>query len=153
MKVDEKFQATDLREFSGFPEQPQEEPSYYAVIPLYILEDKELSFAAKVLYGEITALTKKEGYCYATNKYLAQRIGSSENYVIEIVKELRNKNHIECDTQKNAEGTFRKIFLTLQPTRVNTIALTGVNTITPHIDNTNKIIYNNIVTKNKKQTR
>ena len=42
--------------------------SYYAIIPAYIRYNKELKFGERLMYGEITALSNKEGYCYAKNK-------------------------------------------------------------------------------------
>lgn len=49
----------------------QNKPSYYAIIPSVVRYCEELKFAERLLYGEITALTGKEGYCFATNKYFA----------------------------------------------------------------------------------
>lgn len=45
--------------------------NYYAIIPASIRYNKELKFAERLLYGEITALTNKEGYCFASNRYFA----------------------------------------------------------------------------------
>ena len=49
----------------------QKQPSYYAIIPSEVRYCEELKFAERLLYGEITALAGKEGYCFATNKYFA----------------------------------------------------------------------------------
>ena len=39
-------------------------PSYYAVIPADVRYDKRLKANEKLMYGEITCLSQKEGYCY-----------------------------------------------------------------------------------------
>ena len=47
-------------------------PSYYAIIPSNVRYCEELKYPERLLYGEITALAGKEGYCFATNKYFAE---------------------------------------------------------------------------------
>lgn len=50
-----------------------EEPvNYYAIIPATVRYNQELKFAERLLYGEITALTNKRGYCFATNRYFSE---------------------------------------------------------------------------------
>ena len=77
--------------------------SYYAIIPANVRYDEELTDKAKLLYGEITALSNKEGYCFATNKYFANLYKRTnraiqnaisklqENGYINVVKEIRYK--------------------------------------------------------------
>ena len=48
---------------------------YYSIIPATILFNKELKATAKLLYALITALSNKEGYCFASNKYLGEKLG------------------------------------------------------------------------------
>ena len=46
--------------------------SYYAVIPATVRYDEDLPFGAKMLYGEITALSNQRGYCFAQNAHFAK---------------------------------------------------------------------------------
>ena len=48
---------------------------YFAVIPATVLFNNQLKPNAKLLYALITALSNKEGYCYASNKYLGEKLG------------------------------------------------------------------------------
>ena len=48
---------------------------YFAVIPATVLFNNELKPNEKLLYALITALSNKEGYCYASNKYLGEKLG------------------------------------------------------------------------------
>jgi hypothetical protein len=56
-------------------------PSYYGIIPAEIRYDVRLKPNAKLLYSEITALSNKEGFCWASNSYFAKLYGVSVNTV------------------------------------------------------------------------
>lgn len=50
-----------------------EHPNYFSVLPATVRYDKRLGKPnAKILYSEITALSTKDGYCYASNSYFAK---------------------------------------------------------------------------------
>lgn len=66
---------------------------YYINIPQKVAEAK-ISFGAKVLYGQINRLSSKEGYCYASNKYLGGLLNVSERTVSRMIGELKQSNFI-----------------------------------------------------------
>lgn len=88
------------------------EPHYFAVVPMEVLERKDLNANAKLLYGEITGLTRRSGYCIATDKYIAERIGLSKKSIQKLMQELAGKDLIRRSTNKTSKGTYRKIYLT-----------------------------------------
>ena len=55
-------------------------PNYYAIIPAGV-RYSAIKPNAKLLYGEITALANKKGYCFATNKYFAELYSVNKNTI------------------------------------------------------------------------
>ncbi|GIW67935.1 MAG: hypothetical protein KatS3mg096_803 [Candidatus Parcubacteria bacterium] len=88
------------------------EPHLFAIIPVEILERRDLSANAKLLYAEIVALTRKSGYCIATDEYLGQRLGLERRTIQNLLVDLESKNLIKRETEKGGKGTFRRIYLT-----------------------------------------
>lgn len=80
------------------------QPSFYAIIPATVRYDKDLNPNAKLLYGEITALCKREGYCWASNSYFAELYGVSKVTISRWVKNLIDKGYIVSDI-KYKEGS------------------------------------------------
>ena len=78
----------------------KESPSYFAIIPAHIRYDHDLCPNAKLLYGELTALTQKEGYCWASNKYFAELYGVDERTITRWLTALSDKGYIEIDSKK-----------------------------------------------------
>lgn len=73
----------------------EREPTYYALIPSNVRYDKELCPNAKLLYGEITALTNQNGCCWAGNKYFSELYGTSKNTISRWLKQLKDKGYIK----------------------------------------------------------
>jgi hypothetical protein len=82
----------------------KEKPNYYAIIPADVRYDNELKDKAKLLYGEITSLSDKYGYCYASNKYFAELYGVTVTTISLLIKNLVEKGYIESEI-KYKEGS------------------------------------------------
>ena len=65
----------------------ENKPNYYAIIPADVRYSK-ITPNAKLLFAEITALTNKEGYCWANNNYFAELYDVEKRSVQNWLKEL-----------------------------------------------------------------
>lgn len=83
--------------------------NYYAIIPAVVRYDNELTDKAKLLYGEITCLCSKEGYCFATNNYFAKLYRCTTRAIQNTISKLQERGYIRVVIENNFE---RKIFLT-----------------------------------------
>jgi hypothetical protein len=83
-------------------------PSYYAVIPATVRYNENITPNAKLLYGEITALSNKFGYCIATNIYFAKLYNTKEITVIRWINSLKEEEFIYTELTSNRN---RKIFI------------------------------------------
>jgi hypothetical protein len=83
-------------------------PNYYSITPAEVRYSKKLCANAKLLYGEISALTNKEGFCWASNNYFAKLYGVSNTSISLWVKQLRDEGFVEYEVLDNYT---RKLFL------------------------------------------
>ena len=77
-----------------------DKPNYYAIIPADV-RYSNLKPNAKLLYGEITALSGKLGYCYASNNYFADLYGVSKNTVSRWISDLNKLGFINIEVERN----------------------------------------------------
>ena len=68
--------------------------NYFAIIPGAVRYDPDLNYFAKLLYGEISALANKEGYCYANNAYFEHLYSVSESTIIRMINQLVEKEYL-----------------------------------------------------------
>ena len=94
-----------------------EQPNYYAIIPATIRYNNKLKSAEKLLYGEITALTNKKGYCYAQNKYFANLYQVRNETVSRWISHLQELGYIEIKIIRNdkKEIVSRNIYILDSP--------------------------------------
>lgn len=89
-------------------------PGYYAIIPSSVRYCSSLKFAERLLYGEITALLNKEGYCFATNRYFSDLFGVIPGTVSRWISHLEKLGFIKIELIRNDKKEIiqRKIFIT-----------------------------------------
>ena len=79
----------------------------YVEVPMIVLLDEDISSTSKLLMGLITTLTMKEGFCYASNKYLSNLMKVSRRTITSCISSLKRKNYIKVENDPN----MRKIYL------------------------------------------
>jgi hypothetical protein len=91
----------------------KESPNYYSIITADVRYSKDLSFFEKVLYSDITALSNKNGYCNASNKYFAKIFGKSVSTITRAISNLVEHGFLEnvLIRDENNEITERKLYL------------------------------------------
>ena len=85
----------------------KENPTYYANIPANV-RYSNLKPNAKLLYGEITALSNKLGYCFASNSYFAELYGVSKNTVSRWIGDLNKLGFITVQIERNSNNQITK---------------------------------------------
>lgn len=87
--------------------EPTENPGFFAIIPA-IVRYADITPNAKLLFGELTALTNREGYCWANNSYFSKLYGVSERTISRWIEELFENKFINVIIEKKY---LRKIYL------------------------------------------
>jgi len=126
-------------------------PSYYAVIPANVRYDKRLKANEKLLYGEITCLCQKEGYCWSTNKHFADLYSVSNTSISKWISSLVEIGYVNLkliykEGSKEIDKRYLSIVQYPIEEKLNTPIeekLKGNNTST---------INNTSITKNKTET-
>lgn len=91
--------------------------SYYAIIPATVRYDSRLKPAEKLIYGEITSLTNKMGYCFAKNKYFADLYNVTNHTVSQWISHLEKLGYvyIELIRTDKKEIQERRIYIRDSP--------------------------------------
>jgi len=135
-----------------------EQPNYYAIIPANV-RYADISSSTKLLYGEITALCNKEGYCWANNSYFSNLYQVSKFTVSRWISELRDNGFIIVDIIKQEVGqeVSRKIIikeqylLTKTATPIDENRKRGIDENRKDNNTSNNIKKNNIIKDFEKQ--
>ena len=94
---------------------------YYSIIPSTVLNDKNLTATAKILYSHILSLSNNKGVCDASNDYLISITFVSERTLKRDLRQLKDNDYIKLDYKqfkrrviypiwKIAPSTMKKAF-------------------------------------------
>lgn len=129
-------------------------PNYYAVLSADVRYDTNLSPQEKILYAEITALTNKDGVCFAGNKYFASLYSLTDVTISRQLSHLEEYGYIKIAYDKEG-ASVRKRYITINK-NVNGKAVSlnkNVNrTINKNVKDNNTsilILYNNNINATK----
>lgn len=93
----------------------KERPGYFAIIPAEVRYDNELPPGARILYGELTALARAEGFAWASNRYFAELYQCDENTISRWVSALAERGHVRVEVSQTEGGYQRKIWIKAAP--------------------------------------
>ena len=123
-----------------------EKPNFYSILTADVRYSTELNDFQKILISEITALTYKHGFCFASNSYFAKTFNKSVVSISRNISKIKKLGfiNIEIDTKK---GNHRRIYLLSNKSiPINTNDKRGINTNDKTYNNTS---INNIINKEK----
>ena len=104
-----------------------------SLLPAAVRYDSRLKGEAKVLYSEILLLSSQKGYCYATDKYLAESYSSSQRSINRHIASLKNLGYIKIETERKGKRvTERRIY----PLELSKMAITDNEKGTDKVGNT-----------------
>jgi len=102
--------------------------SYYAIIPADVRYDKNIPDKAKLLYGEITALSNERGYCWAHNAYFADLYGVHQNTISRLVSSLKKAGYIKVEmVYVDGIKSIEERRITINPLTTKQNCVGGVN--------------------------
>jgi len=74
------------------------------------------------MYGEITSLSNKDGYCWAKNKYFAELYEVTKTTISRWINQLREKGYIKVEMVYKADSKEieqRNIYVLDAPSQLN----------------------------------
>lgn len=128
------------------------EKAYYAIIPANVRYDENLKDKAKLLYGEITALTNDKGFCWASNSYFAELYKVTKETISRLIKNLVDAGYITIElVYEGKEILGRKIYIESSipiDKNINTPIVKKIKTL---LTKKSKIIIQLIIKKKKEK--
>ena len=88
-------------------------PSYFSILTASVRYSKDLTDFEKILFSEITALTHKNGYCTASNAWIAELYGKHPDTISKAISKLVKSGFLSLEIVRNEKNeiVLRKIFI------------------------------------------
>ena len=80
----------------------------FITIPTIVVMDEELSGDEKLLFGVILSLSRTDGYCRATNAYLAKLMRISDRSVQRNIAALKKAGFIDVEVLRDEKGEVQE---------------------------------------------
>lgn len=80
----------------------------YGILTNDVLFDKKLSSTGKLVFVFITSLSAEKGFCWASNKYIAEKMSIGLSTASGIISDLEKAGYVSVEVDKVA-GNRRKI--------------------------------------------
>jgi len=106
-----------------------------------------LPSGAKLLYGEVTALSNQKGYCYASNSYFSKLYHCTPQAISKWFKQLESRGHVAIEYVGNPGTQERRVSIGVDSTYQS--QLRGVSTHVEQNNTSNSIVIDIIVHFNK----
>jgi DNA-binding transcriptional ArsR family regulator len=125
----------------------EEKPTYYSIIPAGVRYDEELKPNEKLLYSEITALTNKNGECWASNSYFSNLYKVDQATISRWISNLKQKGYIDLSLIYKANTKqIEKRVLTIKSIGIDKIINRGID---EKVKDNNTSINNTSINKEK----
>lgn len=93
-----RFMNTNISSTEIKNQQNSRQSSFFQVIPSRLSEDERLDPWHVVLFAHLTGLSVKEGYCFASDKYLSEKMRCSTSHIKRLIKTLEECGYIKRNT-------------------------------------------------------
>ena len=80
----------------------------YLIVPYEVYTDSRLRHFDKLLFGKIYSLSRQEGYCWASNLYLANELNVTSGYVSQSIKRLSDFEYINLVINTYSKNESRR---------------------------------------------
>lgn len=80
----------------------------YYRIPAIIMQDNNLTYFSRLLYGVILSLSSRKKHCFSHNQYFADVLCCSVQYVSKALQELKKNKYIEISYKRENEKIIQR---------------------------------------------